>query len=119
MTDFITSTDHQIICSQDSNQLQGHKDIRDEWLTRQINTLVTMHSQAETQLRDRYNQTLELEVRKYRRKALLARHNLEQDLLREVSNIRVTQTSRIHRLAYKLLYYWHFHVILYSVKLRN
>lgn len=44
-----------------------------------------MHSQAESQLRERYSQTLELEVRKYRRKALLSRHNLEQDLLREVS----------------------------------
>ncbi|XP_077966917.1 uncharacterized protein LOC120341823 isoform X1 [Styela clava] len=102
---------------EDSNQMQGNKEARDEWLTRQINTLVTMHSQAENQLRERYNQTLELEVRKYRRKALLSRHNLEQDLLREELNLKQQHKDKEHEMllrqhdATQSLEYKHLHAI--------
>ena len=55
-----------------------------EWLSQQMSSLTTMQSRAEAELRERQEQTLNLELRKHRRRALLDRHNLEQDFLREV-----------------------------------
>jgi len=69
---------------QDSSNLKVSKDERADWLQRQISNLTNMHSHAEEELRERHQQNLDLELRKYRRRALLSRHTLEQDLLREV-----------------------------------
>lgn len=44
-----------------------------------------MEAQEEQRLLRGQKEYLELEIRKFRRKRLLAYHNLEQELLREVS----------------------------------
>lgn len=43
-----------------------------------------MQAEEEASLLRRQRQYYELQCRQYKRKMLLARHNLEQDLLREV-----------------------------------
>lgn len=52
-----------------------------------------MQAEEEASLLRRQRQYYELQCRQYKRKMLLARHNLEQDLLREV--LQPTWTSRL------------------------
>lgn len=51
---------------------------------RQKECLQQMQAEEEASLLRRQRQYYELQCRQYKRKMLLARHNLEQDLLREV-----------------------------------
>ncbi|GCC49350.1 hypothetical protein chiPu_0033612, partial [Chiloscyllium punctatum] len=57
---------------------------RQEWLLRQKENLQHAQAEEEANLLRRQRHYLELQCRQYRRKSLLSRHNLEQDLVREV-----------------------------------
>ncbi|XP_067882593.1 serine/threonine-protein kinase TAO2-like isoform X2 [Heterodontus francisci] len=64
---------------------------KQEWLLRQKENLQHFQAEEEANLLRRQRHYLELQCRQYRRKALLSRHNLEQDLLREELNKKQTQ----------------------------
>ncbi|XP_055008422.1 serine/threonine-protein kinase TAO2-like [Boleophthalmus pectinirostris] len=64
---------------------------KQEWLMRQKECLQQVQAEEETSLLRRQRQYYELQSRQYKRKMLLARHNLEQDLLREELNKKQTQ----------------------------
>ncbi|KAM7371372.1 hypothetical protein PAMP_008624 [Pampus punctatissimus] len=64
---------------------------KQEWLIRQKECLQQMQAEEEASLLRRQRQYYELQCRQYKRKMLLARHNLEQDLLREDLNKKQTQ----------------------------
>ncbi|XP_061081254.1 serine/threonine-protein kinase TAO2-like isoform X1 [Conger conger] len=64
---------------------------KQEWLVRQKESLQQKQAEAEAGLLRRQRQYYELQGRQYKRKMLLARHNLEQDLLREDLNKKQTQ----------------------------
>ena len=57
---------------------------KQEWLVHQKECLQQLQAEEEANLLRRQRQYYELQCRQYKRKMLLARHNLEQDLLREV-----------------------------------
>lgn len=57
---------------------------KQEWLVQQKECLQQVQAEEEAGLLRRQRQYYELQCRQYKRKMLLARHNLEQDLLREV-----------------------------------
>uniref|UniRef100_A0A672HL41 non-specific serine/threonine protein kinase n=1 Tax=Salarias fasciatus TaxID=181472 RepID=A0A672HL41_SALFA len=64
---------------------------KQEWLIRQKECLQQVQAEEEAGLLRRQRQYYELQCRQYKRKMLLARHNLEQDLLREDLNKKQTQ----------------------------
>ncbi|KAM9745004.1 serine/threonine-protein kinase TAO2 isoform 2-T2 [Menidia menidia] len=64
---------------------------KQEWLLRQKEVLQQLQAEEENGLLRRQRQFYELQGRQYKRKMLLARHNLEQDLLREDLNKKQTQ----------------------------
>ncbi|XP_068605486.1 serine/threonine-protein kinase TAO2 [Brachionichthys hirsutus] len=64
---------------------------KQEWLLRQKERLQQVQAEEEAGLLRRQRQYYELQGRQYKRKMLLARHNLEQDLLREDLNKKQTQ----------------------------
>lgn len=57
---------------------------KQEWLVHQKECLQQIQAEEEAGLLRRQRQYYELQCRQYKRKMLLGRHNLEQDLLREV-----------------------------------
>ncbi|XP_070583691.1 serine/threonine-protein kinase TAO2 isoform X3 [Erythrolamprus reginae] len=57
---------------------------KQEWLLRQKENMQHYQAEEEANLLRRQRQYFELQCRQYKRKMLLARHNLDQDLLREV-----------------------------------
>nr|XP_023646969.1 serine/threonine-protein kinase TAO2-like isoform X1 [Paramormyrops kingsleyae] len=64
---------------------------KQEWLVRQKECLQQQQAEEEAGLLRRQRQYYELQCRQYKRKMLLAKHNLEQDLLREDLNKKQTQ----------------------------
>lgn len=66
---------------------------KQEWLIRQKECLQQMQAEEEASLLRRQRQYYELQCRQYKRKMLLARHNLEQDLLREVQHCVISSKS--------------------------
>lgn len=80
----------QLQCSVSSSQQELNenqstpKREKQEWLIRQKECLQQMQAEEEASLLRRQRQYYELQCRQYKRKMLLAHHNLEQDLLREV-----------------------------------
>ncbi|CAM4566657.1 serine/threonine-protein kinase TAO2 isoform X4 [Lepidochelys kempii] len=64
---------------------------RQAWLLRQKETLQRCQAEEEAGLLRRQRHYLELQCRQHKRKMLLARHNLDQDLLREDLNKKQTQ----------------------------
>uniref|UniRef100_A0A8C5QMD1 non-specific serine/threonine protein kinase n=1 Tax=Leptobrachium leishanense TaxID=445787 RepID=A0A8C5QMD1_9ANUR len=64
---------------------------KQEWLLRQKESMQHYQAEEEANLLRRQRQYFELQCRQYKRKMLLARHNLEQDLLREELNKKQTQ----------------------------
>lgn len=62
-----------------------------------------MQAEEEASLLRRQRQYYELQCRQYKRKMLLARHNLEQDLLREVEQQQHVWTHRSHKLHIRIL----------------
>ncbi|XP_028286340.1 serine/threonine-protein kinase TAO2 isoform X1 [Parambassis ranga] len=63
---------------------------KQEWLVHQKECLQQLQAEEEAGLLRRQRQYYELQSRQYKRKMLLARHNLEQDLLREDLNKKQT-----------------------------
>ncbi|KAM7381665.1 hypothetical protein PAMA_012488 [Pampus argenteus] len=63
---------------------------KQEWLVHQKECLQQLQAEEESGLLRRQRQYYELQCRQYKRKMLLARHNLEQDLLREDLNKKQT-----------------------------
>ncbi|XP_051968625.1 serine/threonine-protein kinase TAO2-like isoform X3 [Xyrauchen texanus] len=63
---------------------------KQEWLVQQKECLQQIQAEEEAGLLRRQRQYFELQCRQYKRKMLLARHNLEQDLLREDLNKKQT-----------------------------
>ncbi|XP_059386389.1 serine/threonine-protein kinase TAO2 isoform X2 [Carassius carassius] len=63
---------------------------KQEWLVQQKECLQQIQAEEEASLLRRQRQYYELQCRQYKRKMLLARHNLEQDLLREDLNKKQT-----------------------------
>ncbi|XP_028332904.1 serine/threonine-protein kinase TAO2 isoform X2 [Gouania willdenowi] len=63
---------------------------KQEWLVHQKECLQQLQAEEEAGLLRRQRQYYELQCRQYKRKMLLARHNLEQDLLREDLNKKQT-----------------------------
>jgi len=77
---------HVPVLPQELNENQSTpKREKQEWLVRQKECLQQMQAEEEAGLLRRQRQYYELQCRQYKRKMLLARHNLEQDLLREVT----------------------------------
>ncbi|XP_069044484.1 serine/threonine-protein kinase TAO2 [Lepisosteus oculatus] len=64
---------------------------KQEWLVRQKECLQQLQAEEEAGLLRRQRQYYDLQCRQYKRKMLLAKHNLEQDLLREELNKKQTQ----------------------------
>lgn len=60
---------------------------KQEWLLRQKENMQHYQAEEEANLLRRQRQYFELQCRQYKRKMLLARHNLDQDLLREVGAV--------------------------------
>lgn len=75
------------------NQLTPKRE-KQEWLIRQKECLQQMQAEEEASLLRRQRQYYELQCRQYKRKMLLARHNLEQDLLREVPFFSIFRVGR-------------------------
>uniref|UniRef100_A0A8D3B2E9 non-specific serine/threonine protein kinase n=1 Tax=Scophthalmus maximus TaxID=52904 RepID=A0A8D3B2E9_SCOMX len=63
---------------------------KQEWLVHQKECLQQLQAEEEAGLLRRQRQYYELQCRQYKRKMVLARHNLEQDLLREDLNKKQT-----------------------------
>ncbi|KAK6302142.1 hypothetical protein J4Q44_G00281950 [Coregonus suidteri] len=63
---------------------------KQEWLVHQKECLQQLQAEEEAGLLRRQRQYYEFQCRQYKRKVLLARHNLEQDLLREDLNKKQT-----------------------------
>uniref|UniRef100_A0A4W6G6W7 non-specific serine/threonine protein kinase n=1 Tax=Lates calcarifer TaxID=8187 RepID=A0A4W6G6W7_LATCA len=63
---------------------------KQEWLVHQKECLQQLQAEEEAGLLRRQRQYYELQCRQYKRKMVLARHNLEQDLLREELNKKQT-----------------------------
>lgn len=66
---------------------------KQEWLSKQKENFQHFQAEEEANLLRRQRQYLELECRRFKRRMLLSRHNLEQDLVREVG-CRCEQNSR-------------------------
>uniref|UniRef100_A0A8D2Q6P3 non-specific serine/threonine protein kinase n=1 Tax=Varanus komodoensis TaxID=61221 RepID=A0A8D2Q6P3_VARKO len=69
---------------------------KQEWLSKQKENIQHFQAEEEANLLRRQRQYLELECRRFKRRMLLARHNLEQDLVREELNKRQTQKDLEH-----------------------
>ncbi|KAI5193450.1 Serine/Threonine-Protein Kinase Tao1 [Manis pentadactyla] len=69
---------------------------KQEWLSKQKENIQHFQAEEEANLLQRQRQYLELECRRFKRRMLLGRHNLEQDLVREELNKRQTQKDLEH-----------------------
>ncbi|XP_034034090.1 serine/threonine-protein kinase TAO1 [Thalassophryne amazonica] len=69
---------------------------KQEWLSKQKENIQHFQAEEEANLLRRQRQYLELECRRFKRRLLIARHNVEQDLAREELNKRQTQKDLEH-----------------------
>ncbi|KAG2459005.1 TAOK1 kinase, partial [Polypterus senegalus] len=69
---------------------------KQEWLSKQKENLQHFQTEEQANLLRRQRQYLELESRRFKRRILIARHNVEQDLVREELNKRQTQKDLEH-----------------------
>lgn len=69
---------------------------KQEWLSKQKENFQHFQAEEEANLLRKQRQYLELECRRYKRRILVARHNIEQDLAREELNKRQTQKDLEH-----------------------
>ena len=73
------------LCCQELNENQSTpKKEKQEWLSKPKENIQHFQAEEEANLLRRQRQYLELECRRFKRRMLLGRHNLEQDLVREV-----------------------------------
>ncbi|XP_016383221.1 serine/threonine-protein kinase TAO2-like isoform X2 [Sinocyclocheilus rhinocerous] len=83
--------DEGLSCVQELSENQSTpKREKQEWLVQQKECLQQLQAEEEAGLLRRQRQYYELQGRQYKRKMLLTRHNLEQDLLREDLNKKQT-----------------------------
>ncbi|XP_016113620.1 serine/threonine-protein kinase TAO2-like isoform X4 [Sinocyclocheilus grahami] len=83
--------DEGFSCVQELSENQSTpKREKQEWLVQQKECLQQLQAEEEAGLLRRQRQYYELQGRQYKRKMLLTRHNLEQDLLREDLNKKQT-----------------------------
>lgn len=72
-------------CPQELNENQSTpKKEKQEWLSKQKENIQHFQAEEEANLLRRQRQYLELECRRFKRRILIAKHNVEQDLVREV-----------------------------------
>nr|XP_046245393.1 serine/threonine-protein kinase TAO1 [Scatophagus argus]XP_046245394.1 serine/threonine-protein kinase TAO1 [Scatophagus argus] len=69
---------------------------KQEWLSKQKENFQHYQAEEEANLQRRQRQYLELECRRFKRRILIARHNIEKDLVREELNKRQTQKDLEH-----------------------
>uniref|UniRef100_A0A8C9W3A7 non-specific serine/threonine protein kinase n=1 Tax=Scleropages formosus TaxID=113540 RepID=A0A8C9W3A7_SCLFO len=69
---------------------------KQEWLSKQKENIQHFQAEEGANLLRRQRQYLDLECRCFKRRILIARHNVEQDLLREELNKRQTQKDLEH-----------------------
>ncbi|KAG7272186.1 hypothetical protein CRUP_036900, partial [Coryphaenoides rupestris] len=69
---------------------------KQEWLSKQKENFQHFQAEEEANLMRRQRQHLDLECRRFKRRILTARHNIEQDLVREELNKRQTQRDLEH-----------------------
>uniref|UniRef100_A0A3P9IHN2 non-specific serine/threonine protein kinase n=1 Tax=Oryzias latipes TaxID=8090 RepID=A0A3P9IHN2_ORYLA len=69
---------------------------KQEWLSKQKENIQHFQAEEEANLLRKQRQYLELECRRFKRRILIARHNVEQDLAREELNKRQTQKDLEH-----------------------
>ncbi|KAK2493604.1 hypothetical protein MC885_010893, partial [Smutsia gigantea] len=69
---------------------------KQEWLSKQKQNIQHFQAGEETNLLQRQRQYLEVECHRFKRRMLLGRHNLEQDLVKEELNKRQTQKDLEH-----------------------
>ncbi|KAI4815050.1 hypothetical protein KUCAC02_005216 [Chaenocephalus aceratus] len=69
---------------------------KQEWLSKQKENFQHFQAEEEANLQRRQRQYLDLECRRFKRRILIARHNIEQDLAREELNKRQTQKDLEH-----------------------
>ncbi|XP_056330415.1 serine/threonine-protein kinase TAO1 [Danio aesculapii] len=69
---------------------------KQEWLSKQKENIQHFQAEEEANLLRRQRQYLELECRRFKRRILIVRHNVEQDLMREELNKRQTQKDLEH-----------------------
>nr|XP_015816990.2 serine/threonine-protein kinase TAO1 [Nothobranchius furzeri] len=69
---------------------------KQEWLSKQKENIQHFQAEEEANLLRRQRQYLDLECRRFKRRILIARHNVEQDLAREELNKRQTQKDLEH-----------------------
>uniref|UniRef100_A0A8C1G549 Serine/threonine-protein kinase TAO2 n=1 Tax=Cyprinus carpio TaxID=7962 RepID=A0A8C1G549_CYPCA len=69
---------------------------KQEWLSKQKENFQHFQAEEEANLLRRQRQYLELECRRFKRRILIGRHNVEQDLMREELNKRQTQKDLEH-----------------------
>jgi len=81
---------------ENSSGMNMSKEDRSEWLNRHMNDLLHTHEQTENAIRDRYQQNRDLEIRKHQRRALLERHNLENNCLLNELNLKQDQRKEEH-----------------------
>ncbi|XP_061787568.2 serine/threonine-protein kinase TAO1-like [Nerophis lumbriciformis] len=69
---------------------------KQEWLSKQKENIQHFQAEEEANLLRRQRQYLDLECRRFKRRILITRHNVEQDLAREELNKRQTQKDLEH-----------------------
>ncbi|XP_041850761.1 serine/threonine-protein kinase TAO1 [Melanotaenia boesemani] len=69
---------------------------KQEWLSKQKENFQHYQAEEEANLQRKQRQYLELECRRFKRRILIARHNIERDLVREELNKRQTQKDLEH-----------------------
>ncbi|XP_056118093.1 serine/threonine-protein kinase TAO1-B [Rhinichthys klamathensis goyatoka] len=69
---------------------------KQEWLSKRKEDFQHYQAEEEANLLRRQRQYLELECRRFKRRILIAKHNVEQDLVREELNKRQTQKDLEH-----------------------
>ncbi|KAG9462947.1 hypothetical protein GDO78_022775 [Eleutherodactylus coqui] len=79
---------------------------KQEWLLRQKESMQHYQAEEEANLLRRQRQYFELQCRQYKRKMLLARHNLDQDLLREVSALILDKVVIVRRRPCRCIGQW-------------
>lgn len=73
------------VARQELNENQSTpKKEKQEWLFKQKENIQHFQAEEEANLLRRQRQYLELECRRFKRRILIAKHNVEQDLVREV-----------------------------------
>lgn len=72
---------------------------KQEWLSKQKENLQHFQAEEEANLQRRQRQYLELECRRFKRRILIVRHNVEQDLAREVSRAGINRRAQFKNLS--------------------